>query len=81
MNFLTSFSEQDGSLMKALCSSNELEIFQSDLIIDLIDFKWEAYAAKIHKIGFFFHILYILLIAFYINSEYLEYDLDTNRKL
>ena len=58
MNFLSSMSEQDGMLMRALCESQELQIFRSDLIIDLIDFRWDCFAAKIQKIGFFFHLLF-----------------------
>jgi hypothetical protein len=37
---LTSVSEEDGDLMSAIADSNELSIFETDLIRDMIDYKW-----------------------------------------
>jgi hypothetical protein len=39
-NLLTSVSEEDGDLMSAIADSNELSIFETDLIRDMIDYKW-----------------------------------------
>lgn len=41
MNFLSSMSEEDGPLIDAIVNSKELAIFGTDLIIDLIDFRWQ----------------------------------------
>jgi len=34
--------------MDALADSDELEIFKTDLIIDIIDFKWNRFAKRVH---------------------------------
>lgn len=72
MNYLSSMSEEDGLLMNAICESDELEIFKSDLIIDLVDFRWNSIAKKVHTIGFCFHLCYILFLSLYINDTYLN---------
>jgi hypothetical protein len=37
-------SEENGKIMKAIADSEELEIFKTELIIDLVDYKWQAFA-------------------------------------
>ena len=37
-------SQEDGNIMEAIAESNELAIFTTDMIKDVIDFKWEAFA-------------------------------------
>ena len=71
MNFLSSMSQEDGKLFDALGKSTELAIFGTDLIIDLIDFRWERFAGRIHKIGFGFLLAYVFCLALYINDAYL----------
>ena len=73
MNFLNSMDEtEEGPLIDALVNSKELAIFGTDLIHDLIDFRWQQFAGPIHKIGFAFHIGYIISLSLYINQTYLE---------
>jgi len=71
MNFLSSMSQEDGKLFDALGKSTELAIFGTDLIIDLIDFRWEQFAGRMHKIGFCFLLAYVFCLALYINVAYL----------
>ena len=54
INFLPSLSEKDGSLMEAIANSDELAVFETDAVKDLIDYKWSAYASSIHILGFLF---------------------------
>mgnify|MGYP001003710930 CR=1 FL=1 len=73
MNFLNSMDEtEEGPLIDALVNSKELAIFGTDLIHDLIDFRWQQFAGPIHKIGFAFHIGYIMFLSLYINQTYLK---------
>ena len=65
-------SEEDGPLIDALVNSKELAIFGTDLIIDLIDFRWKQFAGPIHQIGCAFHVAYILFLSLYINDIYLQ---------
>ena len=39
-NLMTSMSQERGSLMDAIADSEELEIFKTDLIKDMLDYKW-----------------------------------------
>lgn len=47
--FITAMSEEteSGRLMDAIADSEELEIFTTDLIIDIIEFKWQKFAGKL----------------------------------
>lgn len=65
-------SEQDGQLINALASSTELPIFETELVRNLIDYRWISFAKRTQTIGFIFHILYIMTMTFYIKSAYLS---------
>lgn len=60
---LCSMSEEDGKLIDAIANSEEMEIFVTDLVQDLIDFKWTRFAKKVHLRGFYFHIAYIICLS------------------
>jgi len=74
LNLLCSMSEEDGKLIDAVSNSNDLAIFQTDSIKDLIDWRWQKFAKRIHMRGFFLHVLYILLTTLYICTTYLKND-------
>lgn len=74
LNMLTAMSQAKGRLIDALSDSEDLEIFQTDLIMDLIDFKWECYAREVHTRGFKFHIAMIVVTALYIHASYIGHD-------
>jgi hypothetical protein len=74
MNFLCAMSEEDGQLIDAIANSNEMSIFETELVMDLIDFRWLAFAKRTQKVGFFFHVLYIITMALYIKAAYLGQD-------
>jgi hypothetical protein len=57
--------------MEAIAMSNELEIFRTACVKDLIEFKWNEFARAVHMSGFYFHFGYIFMLAIYINSTYL----------
>lgn len=72
LNLLTSMSEEDGTIMDAVASSEELPIFETEMIMDMIDYKWRTYARRQHLIGGFFHLCYIFLLLEYIRRTFLE---------
>ena len=37
-------SEKDGTIMDAIADSQELAIFTTDLVKDMVEYKWEKYA-------------------------------------
>ena len=57
--------------MEGIALSNELDIFRSDCVQDLIEFKWNSFARAVHMSGFYFHFGYIFMQAIFINSTYL----------
>jgi len=56
--------------MEICGDTEELEIFDTDLISDLLEFKWNTYAGNIHMIGLTSHILYIIVFSMYVNECY-----------
>ena len=60
--------------MQAISESDELELFETDLVVDLIDYKWDRYARSRHIFGFLIHLCYIFIMMDYIRIVY------TNRK-
>lgn len=65
---------EDMSLINAIAGSDEMELFKTELIKDLIDFKWEKFARRQHLIGFSFHICYVTVLMYYIAQVYLKLD-------
>lgn len=76
LNLLSSMSQEDGKLIDAIADSDELDIFETDLVMDLVDFKWEAYAKKVHFRGLLVHTTYILTLTMYIRATYLGETVD-----
>ena len=57
--------------MGLLNEIEELEVFETKTIKELIEFKWTNYGKKHHIIGTCFHFFYILLMVVYINYVYI----------
>ena len=60
--------------MDIISGSDEIELFDSKLIIDVITFKWECYGRDHHVFGSMMHFLYVLLFILYVNFVYLYND-------
>ena len=58
--------------MQMVASSDELEIFDSKNLQDLILFKWECYGRNHHLFGSFMHAVYTVIFVLYVNYIYLE---------
>lgn len=69
--------ESEGDTSKLLLESIleqgdfELEIFESEAIKDLIDFKWDQYGYLVHYFGAGMHLFYIISLTIYIYKTYL----------
>jgi hypothetical protein len=44
--------------MKACGETNELEIFETKVLTELIDFKWKNYGKIVHYTSFAIHFVY-----------------------
>lgn len=71
LNILSSVSEEEAQLMEAVAGSTELSIFTTDLVMDLIDFKWQRFAFRQHMFGAFIHFVYVMVLIFYIDFTFL----------
>lgn len=74
-NLLTSMKEEDGySLLNALANStdDQLDIFEADVVMDLIQYKWYSYAARAHWLSGLMYLAYTACLALYVNDIYLR---------
>ena len=83
VNLLPSVSEETGQLMNAVAGSDQMEIFQTDLIKDMVDYKWETFAQRQHIFGAMLHLSYVVVLMLYINEIFLigERDGPANKTL
>jgi hypothetical protein len=72
INLLLSMSKEDGSLMQAVADTDELEIFETEAIIMLINFNWTQYAGKIHSTAALSHCCYLFFQLGNIFTTFLE---------
>ena len=64
--------------MQAISESEEHGIFTTDLVKDLVDYKWERYARNQHLLGASIHLSYVYVLSAYIRLVFLDrqaYDL------
>ena len=69
---------EDVDMMGLIIDSDELDTFETDIIQQLIDFKWEQYARKHHLIGCMAHLMYMLTLMIYTNLVYISNNGDAN---
>jgi hypothetical protein len=76
LNMLLTVDDFDGnSIMEALADCEELDVFTVHTVKDMIDYKFNTFAYKIHRIGFAMHVIYVLMLLTYIIFTFLG-DLD-----
>lgn len=66
----------DVNLMGLLNGTDELDIFDTIAVQELIAFKWDSYALTHHLVGCFFHFFYLAILIIYINIIYIK-DIGT----
>lgn len=72
LNLLGSVQQGEGrSLINAIAESEELEIFKTELVRDLIDARWFKFAKQVYMIGICFHLIYVITISMYIRVTYM----------
>ena len=57
--------------MQTLCMSDELEIFPTETVTQMLDYKWNSYGFNHHVFGFFVHLVYVVYLMFYVYFYYL----------
>ena len=58
--------------MNIICDSDELNLFNCEVIKDIISFKWSRLGKRWHLIGCFFHFMYMFILMYYINDVYIK---------
>jgi hypothetical protein len=67
-----SFKNEGIFLMEEFAESEELEVFTSKSLIDLLEFKWTEFGKQFHMVGCCMHFMYMSLLFVYINQVYIE---------
>lgn len=60
------------SLMQLCADTEELPIFQTEAMKDIIEFKWTMYGRKHHYLGMAMHMFYTLMITIYVHEAYMK---------
>jgi hypothetical protein len=63
---------EDTNLMGLLNASEELDIFGTKSVLELIQFKWEEYAMRHHMVGMILHFFYLAVFVIYVNIIYIK---------
>jgi|TARA_B110000285_G_scaffold78424_1_gene90299 hypothetical protein len=58
--------------MGLLNATEELDVFGTKSVQELITFKWDSYALSHHLIGCFLHFFYLIILMIYINIIYID---------
>jgi len=78
-NLITSMAEDEGTIMEAIAGSEELDIYKTRLVMDIIDYKWDTFGFATHRIGALMHFTYIIVLQTYISKIFLiEPTYDSN---
>jgi hypothetical protein len=65
-------ANEDVNLLSLCCESDELDMFSSESLQDCIEFKWTNFGQRWHFIGFFLHLVYIIILIMYTNMVYIK---------
>jgi hypothetical protein len=76
LNLLSGVSQERGSLIEALTVSHKLDIFETGPVRDLIDFRFDKFAKKVHAVGMIIHLIYFVILTCYIKASYLGDQFD-----
>lgn len=62
----------DISLMNLFADTEELEMFDTDTIQNIIEYKWTMYGRQHHFLGMAMHMFYTMMLTVYVNEAYLK---------
>lgn len=65
-------SNNDINLLDECANSEELAIFETDTLKDLIEFKWNQYGYRFHLGGFLIHAVYVIMLFVYTDMVYIN---------
>ena len=62
----------ENDLIDSIFNSEELAIYESESVKDVVDYKWRVFSRPVHRIGACIHIFYMCVLILYINIVFLE---------
>jgi hypothetical protein len=68
------------SFMEICKDTEELEMFDTEVIQDMIEFKWLSFGRAHHMMGLTMHFVYTFTLTIYVNEVYLAFD-DHNQHI
>ncbi len=63
---------QEEDLITAIAESEELKIFESEVVREMIDYKWEKFALAQIRIGAIVHFVYVVMLVLYVKLIFLD---------
>jgi hypothetical protein len=60
--------------MRLLKDTEELEMFDTEVIQEIIEYKWMTYGRSHHMMGLAMHFVYTFTLTLYVNEVYLVPD-------
>jgi len=70
---------EDVSIMSLAADSEEIEIFTTASLNNLIEFKWVSYGKRHHLLGCLMHFIYTFVFILYVSQACLYDDEDENK--
>jgi hypothetical protein len=62
----------DGNMMDIFGSTEQLEVFKTKVVQDIIRFKWQSYGQYVHQTAASFHIVYVVTFLIHLERTYLS---------
>ena len=59
-------------LVDALSESTDLALFETQVVKDVINFKWQQFARRIHYFGAFMHFSYAIALFYYVKDVFVR---------
>lgn len=70
------YQNPDVSFMELIVDSDQLDIFESNNVQDLIKYKWNKFAQRFHIKGFIFHFMYLVIMSIFVDQIYVKNNLE-----
>ena len=67
--------------MDVLSNTEELEVFATKVVVDVIDFSWDSFGKHLHYLGACLHLTYVILFWNYVNEVFLHRDYENRLAL
>jgi hypothetical protein len=68
------------SFFDTCTSSDELDMFKSEALQDVIEFKWNEFGFNFHLVGSTIHMVQLCILIFYVNYVYIGGNLEVDDK-